>query len=67
MESKNEVDKWCEFHEFNFRKYNGNQRIDKIARNLVDYEAGKSILEAALNIAPKKVIGSLFDENYTEL
>lgn len=67
MESKNEVDKWCEFHEFNFRKYNGNQRIDKIARNLVDYEAGKSILEAALNVAPKKVIGSLFDENYKEL
>ena len=27
----------------------------------------KSILEAALNVAPKKVIGSLFDENYTEL
>ena len=67
MESKNEVDKWCKFHEFNFRKYNGNQRIDKIARNLVDYEAGKSILDAALNIAPKRVIGSLFDENYTEL
>ena len=27
----------------------------------------KSILEAAVNVAPKKVIGSLFDENYTEL
>lgn len=38
-----------------------------MARNLVDYEAGRTILEAALNVAPKRVIGSLFDENYTEL
>lgn len=28
---------------------------------------GKSILESALNVAPKRVIGSLFDENYTEI
>ena len=57
----------CDFHDYDFRKYKGKQRVLKIARNLVDYKAGKSILEAALNIAPKKVIGSLFDENYTEL
>ena len=55
------------FHEIDLSTYKGEQRKDKIARNLVDYEAGKSILEAALNIAQKRVIGSLFDENYTEL
>lgn len=46
----NEVDKWCEFHEYNFYKYNGDQRRDKIARNLVDYEAGKTILDTVLGI-----------------
>ena len=50
MEGKNEVKKWCDFHEFDFYKYKGQQRTDKIARNLVDYEAGKTILETALNI-----------------
>ena len=67
MESENEVSKWCEFHEYDFRKYKGKQRIDKIARNLVDYEAGRTILETALKITPKRVIPSLFDEEYTEL
>lgn len=45
---KNEVSKLSEFHDYDFRKYKGEQRIDKIARNLVDYEAGKSILDAAI-------------------
>ena len=40
MEGKDEVTKWCEFHDYNFRQYKGEQRTDKIARNLVDYEAG---------------------------
>ena len=39
-----------DFHDYDFKKYKGNQRIDKIARNLVDYEAGRTILETALNI-----------------
>ena len=38
------------FHNYNFRKYKGNQRILKIARNLVDYEAGRTILETAMEI-----------------
>ena len=42
------------FHEYNFRKYNGSQRVLKIARNLVDYEAGKTILETALGISKKQ-------------
>lgn len=47
MESKDEVKQWCQFHEYDFLQYKGEQRIDKISRNLVDYEAGKTILEAA--------------------
>jgi DNA (cytosine-5)-methyltransferase 1 len=54
MEGKNEVDKWCEFHDYDFRKYKGTQRLDKMARNLVDYEAGKTIFEIALGIVNKK-------------
>ena len=50
MESENEVKKWCEFHDFDFTKYKGKQRTDKIARNLVDYEAGRTILETALEV-----------------
>ena len=42
MEGKDEVTKWCEFHDYNFRQYKGEQRTDKIARNLVDYEAGEN-------------------------
>ena len=40
----------CKFHEFDFSRYKGKQRIDKVARNLVDYEAGKTIFEAARGI-----------------
>jgi DNA (cytosine-5)-methyltransferase 1 len=50
MEGKNEVKKWCEFHNYDFYQYKGNQRIDKIARNLVDYEAGNTIYEIAFNL-----------------
>jgi len=56
MEGKNEVAKWCEFHDYDFTKYKGTQRKDKIARNLVDYEAGRTILETALNIQKAKDI-----------
>jgi DNA (cytosine-5)-methyltransferase 1 len=48
-----EVNNLSEFHDYDFRKYKGEQRINKIARNLVDYEAGLSILKAALNIIEK--------------
>jgi DNA (cytosine-5)-methyltransferase 1 len=44
----NEVKKWCEFHDYDFYKYKGTQRTDKMARNLVDYEVGKTILETVL-------------------
>lgn len=44
-----EVLKLIEFHEIDLSGYEGNQKIQTIARNLVDYEAGKTILETALN------------------
>ena len=56
MECKNEVSKWCEFHDYDFRKYTGEQRIDKIARNLVDYEAGLTIFRTAFNIIEQSKI-----------
>ena len=43
MEDVNEVGQWCVFHDYNFRNYKGKQTIQKIARNLVDYEAGKTL------------------------
>ena len=53
--TKNLVEALCEFHNYDFRKYKGNQRIDKIARNLVDYVAGQTIFEAARGIIPRHV------------
>ena len=61
MESKNELEKWCIFHDYNFRRYKGKQSVQKMARNLVDYEAGKTILETALGIVRKQNV------NQTEL
>lgn len=37
------------YHDYDFYQYNGKQNRKKMARNLVDYEAGKTILEVALN------------------
>jgi DNA (cytosine-5)-methyltransferase 1 len=54
MESKDEVSQWCKFHEYDFRKYKGKQSVQKMARNLVDYEAGRTIFEIALGIVNKK-------------
>jgi DNA (cytosine-5)-methyltransferase 1 len=67
MEGKDEVSKWCNFHDYDFRKYKGDQRVDKMARNLVDYEAGRTILETALEVKPKKIIRSLFDDIELEI
>jgi DNA (cytosine-5)-methyltransferase 1 len=52
--AKNEVDVLCKFHDYDFHKYKGKQRKDKIARNLVDYAAGKTILEIVLGIVKEK-------------
>jgi DNA (cytosine-5)-methyltransferase 1 len=58
---KNELKKLCDFHDYDFTKYNGKQSKRKIARNLVDYEAGKTILDTAMGIIKKQ------DINQTEL
>ena len=63
------LESWSDFHDCDFSKYNGDQLVLKIARNLVDYEAGKTIFETALGIInkPKNKMESLFDEQYTEI
>ena len=48
-----EVNRLCKFHEIDLSSYKGEQRKDKIARNLVDYEAGLTILNTALGIIIK--------------
>ena len=48
--AKDEVAKWGVFHNYDFYKYKGTQRRDKIARNLVDYEAGLTIFNTARGI-----------------
>jgi DNA (cytosine-5)-methyltransferase 1 len=45
-----EVKMLCDFHEIDLSNYKGKQRKDKIARNLVDYEAGATILNRAIEI-----------------
>lgn len=45
-----EVNKLCQFHEIDISTYKGEQRKDKIARNLVDYEAGLTIFNTARGI-----------------
>ena len=48
-----EVNKLCEFHQIDLSTYKGGQRKDKIARNLVDYEAGLTIFNTARGIITK--------------
>lgn len=51
------------FHKIDLSKYKGTQRKDKIARNLVDYEAGKTILDCALGVINKRNVNQtdIFD------
>lgn len=60
---KDEVGKLCRFHKIDLSGYKGEQRKDKIARNLVDYEAGKTIFQIALGITIKSKTNqvSIFD------
>ena len=59
--TKNLISVLSEFHDYDFRQYKGEQRMNKIARNRVDYEAGKTILETAIGIIKKQNV------NQTEL
>lgn len=49
----NEIETLCNFHDYDFRQYKGTQRIDKIARNLVDYEVGLTIFNTARGISQR--------------
>jgi DNA (cytosine-5)-methyltransferase 1 len=60
-QGKDELNRLCEFHKFDFNRYEGEQNKVKIARNLVDYEVGKTILDTAMGIIQKQ------DLNQTEL
>jgi DNA (cytosine-5)-methyltransferase 1 len=60
----NEFEKLCEFHKINIDSYKGEQTKIKIARNLVDYEVGKTIFNTARGIIEKQNVNqtSIFDE-----
>jgi DNA (cytosine-5)-methyltransferase 1 len=60
---KDELKNLSKFHDYDFTKYNGEQSVIKMARNLVDYEAGKTIFETALGIIRKSNVNqtSIFD------
>jgi len=59
-----EMKRLVSFHNYDFTKYKGEQFVYKIARNLVDYEAGKTIFDTARGIINKKDTKqtSIFDE-----
>lgn len=50
----NNYKSFADFHKIDIEKYKGKQAKGKIARNLVDYEAGRTIFETALNIQRKQ-------------
>ena len=52
--TKNVKKIWIEFHDYDFTKYNGSQSKQKVARNLVDYEAGKTIFKTLIDIKENK-------------
>lgn len=55
--ANDEVKKLCKLHDIDIdflKSYKGEQRLDKVIRNLVDYEAGKTILQTALGIIESK-------------
>ena len=59
--TKDLINVMSKYHDYDFRQYKGEQPMNKIARNLVDYEAGKTIFETMLGIQKKENI------NQTEL
>ena len=49
-EGTDELKKLCKFHEIDISTYKGEQSMIKVARNLVDYEAGLTIFNTARGI-----------------
>ena len=62
-QTKNELQELCIFHEIDLQQYNGGQSKVKIGRNLVDYEAGRTILETVvMNLNENNINqGTLFE------
>lgn len=62
--TEDELNEWIKFYNYDFNKYKGNKDKRTIARNLVDYEAGKTILETAVGITRKQNVKqkTIFDE-----
>jgi DNA (cytosine-5)-methyltransferase 1 len=61
---KDELKRLCEFHKIDISTYKGEQSMIKVARNLVDFEAGRTIFETALGIINNNNNNqtSIFDE-----
>jgi DNA (cytosine-5)-methyltransferase 1 len=57
--AKNELNGLCKFHDYNFNKYDGEQSVLKMARNLVDYQAGKTILDTVMGIIQKTNVNQI--------
>ncbi len=51
--NKNELLKWIDFYNYDFNKYRGQQDKRRLARNMVDYNVGKTILDTAMGINKK--------------
>ena len=45
-----ELKRLCEFHKIDISTYKGEQSMIKVARNLVDFEAGKTIFNLAMGV-----------------
>lgn len=58
-QTKNELQELCKFHKIDLSGYNGSQSKLKIGRNLVDYEAGKTIFQTAFGIIEKQNINQV--------
>tara|TARA_R110002049_G_scaffold190702_1_gene359376 strand:+ start:59 stop:367 length:309 start_codon:yes stop_codon:yes gene_type:complete len=54
--TKDLITEMSKYHDYDFRQYKGEQPMNKIARNLVDYESGKTIFETMLGIVRRQDI-----------
>jgi DNA (cytosine-5)-methyltransferase 1 len=61
-----ELKRLCEFHKIDISTYKGEQSMIKVARNLVDFEAGKTIYNTAMNILQASTTkqNSLFGDEF---
>jgi DNA (cytosine-5)-methyltransferase 1 len=59
--NKKVFDVFCEYHDYDFKKYKGKQDVGKMSRNLLDYEAVRTIIQTPVGIIKKQ------DINQTEL